>query len=741
MAALYLVFVGVHLALSRPMAGPVIETDEAGYLGVASLLARGTGLIYEGAPYHPGYGALLWPIERLTANPDILYRAALVTNALALSSLVVAAYLLTGWLVKPEAKLLRTVISVLVGIYPPFLAYGNVAIELSVFVPLCLFAGVAVAWAASRESIGRWGLAGLVAGATFAVHPVGGFVVLAVLIVAGGARRPWIVRVRALVGVLAGTEVTGLFGTLLINRVVHYQAVHLLRRGAIIGRGVGVAIANPTAISRSAAVVAAISRNGFVRDHGPLLGYEIAGQLWYLIVGSVGLVVIGSIIATRDVWRVYVHRSLEPADVIGAFAGPLLTTSVLFSAQRYIVGANGGGQADGLIYGRYNDQVVAVVLVLGLTQLARMSTVSWRTALAWSGAIVAATAVCGLALVEGRTARALDAPIVYANVFALDPILHLFGRVDVGAISLIGVVAAVAIVALARWKALAAVAPFLLVAGLASGIYSTRALTRESVDRTQQRVILHALAIVERVAGRPTCIGYDLPIENNWTTSTDQLYLPRTVFHRFDSLTGEAPCSELALSQSLDLAMVYPGARLMALENSNPVRLWVLPGHVQDALARAGDLLPAGFPTELPDSAYASEMLLVGPAPVHGLAPGAATTISVRVSNVGTGSPWPSSGGFTSGSGWVSIATAWRPVGTPPGSFSHLLATGVRTEFSEPLWPGESEIQAIKLKAVSAAGVPLPPGRYDVTIGLVQEGLTFFAAHGDRPVVLVMEVV
>ena len=746
MVVLYLVFASVHLGLSSAMSGPVVETDEAGYLGVASLLARGRGLIFEGSPYHPGYGAALWPVERLTSDPATLYRAALVLNALALAGLVVGVYLLTRWLVNPGAWALRTAIAVVVGVYPPFLAYGNIAIEINLFIPLCVFTAVAVAWAASHETAGRWAVAGLLAGACFVVHPEGGFVVVAALAIAGGARRPWAGRVRALVGVLAGIQAAAVPGTLLISRVLRYQTYHLLRAGALVGNAVAHGPVPATGTqSRGKAVVDALSRTGLVANHRALLGYEIAGQVWYLVIGSAGLAVIGALVAGRAAWRVYATGAGDPADFVGAFALPLVALCVVFASDRFIVGPNGTGQADALLYGRYNDHVIAVVLVLGAVQLARLPTSTRRAVLGWGAAAAAVIAGCGVVLAHGRTAKALAAPVVYANVFALQPLLRLFGRVDVTAITLVGAVVGVGVVALARWQALAALAPALVVGGFASGAYSARSQVTDSAARTEQRVILRALSIVDRVSGPPACVGYDLPIENNWTTNTDQLYLPTTVLHRFSSATGEAPCSELALSQSLDLSAVYPGARLMALENFNPVRLWVLPGPVQADLLRAGALLPDGFPQALPQPAYQSRITVRPTGGTRAVAGGQSATVDVTIANVGTGSPWPSRRGFvldrTTTTGWVSVASAWRPAGTPLGSPSRALATGARSDLAQPLWPGDQVSQPITIKADDATGQPLAPGRYEVTIGLVQEGIDFFAGRGDPPVELQVDVI
>ncbi|HEY2428525.1 MAG TPA: glycosyltransferase family 39 protein, partial [Acidimicrobiales bacterium] len=414
MAALYLGSVAVHLVLSSRMAGPVIQGDEGAYMGTARFLATGVGILFRQSPYQPGWGALLFPVERTTADPTILYRAALVLNALALGSLVVVAYALSRWLIDPRAIGRRMAAAAVVAAYPAYLAYSNVALETSVFVPLCALTAWAVARCAERPTWRRWAVAGVLAGGCYGVHALGTIVVAAVLALAILARRPLHERLPGLVGCLAGIQVSALPSLLLLRRVIDYD-----RR----------ITATPAVrvVSRAQAVIGLYNHNATLRGHAVLLAYEAAGQVWYLTAATAGLVVVGALVAAVAMWRVFVRRSRRPADFVAAFAGLLFGLGLFSSANRFIVGRQGTGQADALIYGRYNEHLLAPLLAVAAASLLRRR-IRWRQVSAWSAAVLAVLAACGGLLVVGRSAAALRSPIVFVNGFGLQPALHRAGR-------------------------------------------------------------------------------------------------------------------------------------------------------------------------------------------------------------------------------------------------------------------------------------------------------------------------
>ncbi|HEY2429558.1 MAG TPA: hypothetical protein VGI06_11560, partial [Acidimicrobiales bacterium] len=406
-------------------------------------------------------------------------------------------------------------------------------------------------------------------------------------------------------------------------------------------------------------------------------------------------------------------------------------------ANRFIVGRQGTGQADALIYGRYNEHLLAPLLAVAAASLLRRR-IRWRQVAAWSAAVLAVLAACGGLLVVGRSAAALRAPIVFVNVFGLQPALHRAGRIDVLAITAGALAGAVLLLALATRPRPAFLAVAVTAAGLASASFSAVSMVKDSRQRAGQRVVIHAVALVDRLGGAPSCIGYDLPIGAEWVVANDQTFLPTEQFRPFDSRSGQAPCSDLVLTPRLDLDRTYPGARLMAAENYAPTYLWVLPGRTLDRLAAAGVLLPTGYPGPLPGGAYASRLALAG-APPTTAGPGQSVPIRLAVTNRGRGAPWPSQRGFTSGDGWVSIVAAWTPAGETTPPLTALSGPAQRYQLARELWPSETVVETLSVQA-SIAGRPLAPGRYQLTVGLVQDGVSYFVAHRDPPLRLLVDV-
>jgi hypothetical protein len=289
---------------------------------------------------------------------------------------------------------------------------------------------------------------------------------------------------------------------------------------------------------------------------------------------------------------------------------------------------------------------------------------------------------------------------------------------------------------LARRFGVVTMAVPILVACVLSASFSANRLSRDSDGRTGERNILNAVHLIAARAGPlPGCIAYDLLIERAWHLSNDQFFLPTMQFHRFNSF-GEQPCSDLVISGRGDLDLTYPGARLVSLESFSPTKLWVLPGARVGRLEAAGMLLPPSFPSQLPDAAFHAAIRVVGLGPgTDTLRYGGGRQILLAVTHSGSGSPWPTRFGFTSGKGWVRLAIVWVA-----RSNSLVPVADTSLDLPRTVFPGETVDVGLHLMARDVNGVPLPPGDYFVRIGLVQEGFSFFSDKGQHTLDLAISV-
>jgi hypothetical protein len=743
---LYVALVIVHLFLALTMSNPVVYSDEGGYMGTAHVLVSGTGLLYAHSPYHPGYSVLLVPIVALFPAPLRSYQAALILNAVLLAGVGAAAFELTRHFVAPRRLALRLAIATVVASYPAFLDYSNLIMSMNLFIPVFVALCVTLGAALDGDRLWAWLASGALAATLYVTHPVGLVAVVGLVVVALLAPRSRPRWAPAAVAMMLGLEVVLAPGLLVIDHVSRSNARLAAPTPAATAPSTGPAAGGVTAVPSGHGSVSAIDRTqentvelrrSLSLSRLPNSLYELAGQLFYLTVATFGLFTIGIAVALQAAWQVIVRRQRRAADLLALFIGLVMLATLASSALRFNIGPGGSRESDELIYGRYNELVLAPTLLLGLVGLSRLRWRSWRqVGLAIAGGI-AVVAASGAALAAGRTTRALDAVFVDVNVLALHPLLEFLGGIHVAPIAAVGAGAVAILAVLARWRGVTTAAVPVVAVSLLAGAYNANKLSQESDGRTAERVVISALDMIHsRFGTHPSCIAYDIPMEHVWHLSNDQFFFPRVPFRRFDASTRQRPCSDIVISGRFDLDTLYPGAGLVALENFSPTKLWVLPGPLLDRLKSAGDVLPPKFPSTLPASACHSTIHLIGVSRGAAVLPFDSTRdVILAVRHDGTGAPWPSRLGFVSGAGWVRLAAIWVARSDPlvPVAQQSVDLPGM-------VYPGQTVDVRLHLVPRDLNGRPLPPGSYVVRVGLVQDGYTYFTDKGDQTLDLALQV-
>jgi hypothetical protein len=706
---LVLALIGAHLVLAAFMRVPIIHPDELGYLDNARYLAHG-GLRPE-TEYYPGYSLLLIPLWLASRDPLTVWRGALTINCVLAGLGGAITWSLCHRLVPTASSAARLAITALVCLYPPFLLYSNVALAECLFIGLF---GVVVLVAARAFSGGGprwWSALGLCTGALVMVHPRGLAVVVAVVLVAGVVLRPMRGRARALAGLALGA---GLALSLGLTRTLV-----TLTRGA---PAYGFAAYRPDAI-----VTKSLSLHGLVS-----LGWEVCGQMFYLSAATLGLLPLGLFLGLRSlraVWR----GDRTPTELARGFAA-LALLGVLALSSLFM---NLGDRADKLVYGRYNEGVIVPLLIVALADVLapgrlRRFTAGGYPARRWivigGGAIV----LTGTGLVAGRSTAALHGSLNPINVLGLYPVLHReaapIGVALVVAVSLALVVA----IAAAAWR-FPAVAAFALAAVFVFTALDaeTSYLVPGSRARAAQTVIASAL---KRAAGEfgvgTDCIGYDPVSRTDFDYFATRFLLPDRLFRWFDAAHGAQPCGPLVVSGHADFGTHFPLARLVTLEDDVPQALWVLPGPLQDRMAKAGWLLPTATPGVLPDGARQARV--TSSSAIATVASGGRTTTSVEVIHDGAGSPWPAAAGLKQGAFAVRLAVRWYSSGHAPPSAGDLgapLAT-THVELPRTLLPGDKATLSVPLVARDDKGAALNAGSYNVHLQVYQEGAPAFTDPG-----------
>jgi hypothetical protein len=646
----------VHVVFVRAMTAPIIMADEYGYLGGARRILGDGPQTH--VPYHVGAALLYLPAWALGGDAIGAYHAALLTNALLAGVLTLAAWWVAALWQPLRAPWPRAAAAVAVGLYTSFLGYSSLAGPEIAFaaVELALVGVVAAALRDPRP--GRFALLGAGCGVAWMLHPIGAGVTAAAALVAVLALRPLAAHLRALAA-FAGPVAVGVLVT------------------AVLGDWVTGAVNDPTQYSSGAFFRRADSLAAL---HRMLI--SSFGQAFYLTAATFGLAALGVLELVRA-WRRGGPDRLS-------LAFPLVTSA--FVAVISVVAFAHAPRIDSYLYGRYNECVVAPLLLAALAALVQGERAAlWRRYVVTAGGITLALGVAFYAL--AGSARLHDGVYSLVMVLGIDPLRRRLGWPDPVPIACVAFAGCVLLTLVRRVGPLA---PLVAIAAVFAG-FGTANLRQyfrpSSATRAQERVVADVLNRL----GSPAqlgCVGFDPQSSSFFHLPNTRLFVPAT-FAPFTRGTTR-PCGDLAVSgRDVD---VPSGARLVTTETRARLGLWVLPGPRQDRLAAAGWLFPA-VPASLPAVARAG----VAAHAAGAVAPGAAVPVEADVRALG-GSPLPSRLGIAWAGPYVTLAAAWDAA--PAGAGADLVQT---------LMPGDAATVALAVPAI-AAGKPLAAGTHTLHV-------------------------
>lgn len=403
--------------------------DEPAQLAIARFVGGGTHWTMRNhSIWRPGYGTLLGPVYALTDDPQHVFRAAMALNAVlggvAAALLVLLARRLTGL-----GPLGAGLCAVAVAATPALLFPTGFVWSESLIAPLYL--GTVLALLAFWEAPGiRRGLVvAALCGAGFATHSRLLPLALVTVLLVGMALERRRVRVGDAAVVLAGLGVALLAASRYSAFVTGRLWDNPSERNSV--GGVVDQFADPAAI-----------------------GVSALGQAWYLLVGSLGLLGVAAVELVRRRGGAY--------GVVGLAVTAQVALSVVFMADRW--------RPDQLVYGRYNDVVVAPLLLIGLACLAGRARSVWTPSqlavtIAGTGA---AALLGGWALWHLRADELRESNGLEPMILAIQPFVDGRATIPVVRITLLALCAAAALAAAAvsrrRWL-IGGVVALLLVSG------------------------------------------------------------------------------------------------------------------------------------------------------------------------------------------------------------------------------------------------------------------------------------
>ncbi len=471
--------------------------------------------------------------------------------------------------------------------------------------------------------------------------------------------------------------------------------------------------------------------------------WEIAGQFFYLSVATVGLVPLGLFFGLRALHAA--TRAKRPDRSTATMARAFAAVAFLGVWALSSLFMNLGERADKLIYGRYNEGVIAPLLVIALAEILapeRLRRFSSRAFAARRWLVIGTFSIgaSGAGLAYGRSAAELHAEYNPINTLGLFSLLHHYsGTINVLALTGAGI-GALVLVAVAALRLPGLAALVLAAAFLATSIQAeTSYLVPGSRARSEQNVIAGTInRLSSDLEISEPCLAYDPTAATSYNFFATSFLLPAQHFEWFDATKGAPPCGPLVISGHRDFAAHYPGARIVTFEQDVEEALWALPGAIQDQLALAGWLLPAKTPGELPEDARHASLSVVDAGGPTVVAAGASRKIQILATHDHAGAPWPDDGGLGQGIYAVRLGASWFTPAQLPARADELGQPLEQTDvaLTRTVLPGETATITLPLVARAQDGTPLAPGDYKVRVAMLQEQAPAFTDPG-----LVLDVV
>ena len=714
------VLVLLHLVLAVPVEHPQ-QLDELAYLSTAQWIATGDGLLEpEGrAAYKIGYPLLLAPAYALGGDHAVGFRWAQLLGAILMALLLPLGDRLLAVLRPEIAAADRLLIALCASLLPAAQLYGVTAMSESVMFPGILLLLLAAARALSGGGGGWWLGLGAVAGGLYLVHERGLVIVLvilvAVLLAVPRARWRALLALAGMVPLLAAERLITIPGT-------------SYRTGSVARDILSEALADPAE-----------------------LVVITAGHLWYLLLATGGVVVVGLLC-----WRP--RRWKAPASfwvALGGVSAGTFALSVLHFTYRPDV------TFTHWIYGRYDEAVLVPLLLVALGSLVppgRDETPAPGSQR--EGFVPVERLALGAAPSSGPPRRG---PSLAAHLGERSRSPEALRRIGTAALVALGLLLiATAVLRVAWTPSSGGLFPFNAVAGglvqwlTGWGLFRAAAVTGlatvalAALLAFRWRLGILGLGVLfvlgtaatwlqtwipesaERVRGLDLVRFIEVNAPDAGTVHFDELAWPSYIFYAYELHLDDTelvrfshpnllePRSPLVVSPRLDLDRWLPGARLAALE-SLPIEyppyrlaLWVLPGELQARLAAADHLFPPGFPCPLGPRQLAAEVVPARPS--LRLSPGAETLLRVELTQRGD-APWPARRGVKDAPWTVLVVARWFAAGDPGAG----LVTWQGRDLPHTVYPGEEVVLDLPLQARSGAE-PLPHGTYLVLVGPAQLG-------------------
>lgn len=398
LAAGFLIFISRCLLIYF-MDGPFVYADEMGYWSHAANMAGLQWSIDGTSWYSYGYSLFLVPLFWISHNMYIVYKLALLLNAIASVISFLICYDISKRLSPDISHHVLVAISVMVIMYPSFLAQSYIAWSETI---LYLFIWI-LFWLMIRfeenQSIVLSFLIGFFLGFIYLIHNRTIGILIAYCMV--GLVWSFVKRINWKYYIISiVVMVIILMGSGWLKRLVTVKYVKNFEDAVISGNGMASVFEKLQTFTPIEAI--------------KTLFLSVSGQVWYLLAATGLLIFWGIVICVSQIKNR--KKSFFHGFAILALAGTMGISGIWWmnfsniSTQETV-------RVDGLFYGRYNECVLGIFLLLGLLYLAQMQIEKKKMLLFILGSVI--LFMTGLILF-GQMERIEKFYVQSCSVFALE---------------------------------------------------------------------------------------------------------------------------------------------------------------------------------------------------------------------------------------------------------------------------------------------------------------------------------
>jgi hypothetical protein len=373
LAVLFLFLVGLHYSTSVYYPVPNVVPDEFSYLAQARYFAgkaetpeiflflQESGLATRYAEdqakeeistwpyYHFGYSLFISPAYWFADTPIGAYKGVMLINSVLLSTLFLILFYWLRMISSIEFNY-AAMIAFIVSLYPPNVLHAHIGWTENVFIPLFALSCLLLTWHVKKESALKIISFAFVAGFMFAIHPRGLAVsltaVICLVLFALVDRKHWKNSVLGIFVVVSVVVVTKLIGNDLATLMNSYPS------------------------SQANRILKLLQSVGDLNLMSPIFG-----DIFYLMLSTLGLVVFGMVALIKHLnFNKFCLKSFLQKEQAKVSVYILLACSITFCLGVLYLAQTPEWHAsrlrlDWIMYGRYNDGLVSMVMAMGLLWL------------------------------------------------------------------------------------------------------------------------------------------------------------------------------------------------------------------------------------------------------------------------------------------------------------------------------------------------------------------------------------